>query len=184
MASALAVNKKDTNDKTKTTKNDYIVNGKVAFIILRDKNKKEKGRAIVDVEDLNSCLPYSWYLDSDGYVRTTIGKEKVRMHKFLTNTDRYTLIDHINRNRLDCRRANLRECSYALNALNKGRQSNNTSGVIGVTYHITHKPTNSGYWYARYNSKMYGVKLCKSFKNKEDAICQRKQWEELYGYNH
>lgn len=161
--------------------NDYVINDKLAFLILKDKNGVEKGRAIIDVDDLEECLKFTWYLDSCGYARTTIGKSKVRLHKFLTKTDRYTLIDHINRNRLDCRKSNLRKCSYDLNALNKGEQKNNTSGVVGVRYHITYKPTNSGYWYARYNSKLYGVKLCKPFKNKEDAIRQRKIWEEIYG---
>ncbi|MDR9777252.1 HNH endonuclease signature motif containing protein [Rhizobium hidalgonense] len=43
-----------------------------------------------------------------------------------------TTIDHINRNRSDNRIANLREVSPSENSLNKGKQSNNKSGVIGV----------------------------------------------------
>lgn len=163
--------------------NDYVINGEIAYIILRNRNKEEKGRAIIDIDDLNECLKHTWYLDSVGYARTSIGKTKVRLHKFITKTDRNTLIDHINRNRLDCRKANLRECSYELNALNKGEQKNNSSGITGVRYLVTYKPTNSGYWYARYNNKMCGVKLCKPFKNKEDAIRQRKLWEKIYGGN-
>lgn len=107
-------------------------------------------------------------------------KKKIRLHKFITETDGSIIIDHVNRNRLDCRKQNLRKCSYDLNALNKGEQRNNSSGVIGVSYHITNKKLNSGYWYARYTSKLYGVKLHKPFKNKEEAIKQRKIWEEMY----
>lgn len=161
--------------------NDYVINGEIAYIILRNRNKEEKGRAIIDIDDLEECLKHTWYLDSVGYARTSIGKTKIRLHKFITKTDRNTLIDHINRNRLDCRKLNLRKCDYNLNALNKCTQKNNSSGSIGVTYHITYKQNNSGYWYARYTSKSHGVKLCKSFKSKEDAIKQRKLWENIYG---
>lgn len=161
--------------------NDYIKDGEIAYIILRDKNKKEKGRVIIDIDDLEKCVSHTWYLDSEGYARTTINGKKVRLHKFLTNTDTNVLVDHFNRIRLDCRKSNLRKCGYELNALNKGEQRNNSSGVPGVSYHITYKKTNSGYWYARFNSKLYGVKLCKPFKHKEDAIRQRKLWEIEYG---
>ena len=161
--------------------NDYIKEGEIAFIILRDKNKNEKGRAIIDIDDLEKCISHTWYLDSTGYARTTIDGKKVRLHKFLTDTDESTLVDHFNRIRLDCRKENLRKGDYDLNASNKGEQKNNSSGVTGVSYHTTYKRTNSGYWYARYSSKLYGVKLCKSFKHKDEAIKQRKLWEIKYG---
>ena len=142
--------------------NDYIKEGEIAFIILRNKNKNEKGRAIIDIDDLEKCISHTWYLDSTGYARTTIDDKKVRLHKFLTDTDESTLVDHFNRIRLDCRKENLRKGDYDLNA-------------------SKYKRTNSGYWYARYSSKLYGVKLCKSFKHKDDAIKQRKLWEIKYG---
>lgn len=161
--------------------NDYVVEDNSAFIILRNKYGEEVGRAIIDLDDLALCKQYNWYLDSLGYARTTICGKKVRLHKLLTASDKTILINHINRQKLDCRKCNLREGTYSLNALNKGIQSNNTSSVVGVTYHTTYKPTNAGYWYARYRNSDLGVDLSKPFKTKAKAIEQRNLWVKEYG---
>lgn len=43
-------------------------------------------------------------------------------------------IDHVNGDRLDNRLDNLREATYSQQQHNKGRQSNNTSGIKGVCW--------------------------------------------------
>lgn len=43
-----------------------------------------------------------------------------------------TVVDHIDRNKMNCRRSNLRVVSHSDNTLNRGMQSNNKSGAIGV----------------------------------------------------
>lgn len=44
-------------------------------------------------------------------------------------------LDHINGQKTDNRMDNLRECSNAQNQQNRGKPSNNTSGVQGVCWH-------------------------------------------------
>lgn len=66
------------------------------------------------------------------------GKELIYMHHVVCSyygvhiPDGY-VVDHINRNALDNRRANLRPVSYAANALNAQRR-NSKSGYVGVRW--------------------------------------------------
>jgi gluconate kinase len=43
-------------------------------------------------------------------------------------------IDHIDRNRLNCQRNNLRPATNSQNLANRGKNRNNTSGYKGVTW--------------------------------------------------
>jgi len=49
------------------------------------------------------------------------------------------LIDHIDRDKCNNHPSNLREVTHSQNQFNRGKQSNNTSGFKGVTFHIQNK---------------------------------------------
>lgn len=154
--------------KTIYDKNDVIKYDDYAEIILRNKKGEEVGRAIVDLKDLDMVMQYKWSLNRHGYARTRLKDGRMlSLHKFITGTDENTIVDHINRNRLDNRKENLRIVSWNENAINKGLQSNNKSGVAGVSYYKRRKR-----WVAeiKYNGKK---KVIGYFKNKEDAIRAR-----------
>lgn len=75
--------------------------------------------AIVDPEDYDLLMRYSWYY-RDGYALATIRDKEVRMHRFIMDeTDPEIVIDHVNRNRLDNRKANLRRLTPLENANNR-----------------------------------------------------------------
>lgn len=104
--------------------------------------------ALVDEEDYDRVMAAGkWYARRGGstfYAQRRApqgGDRKIRLHSFLTG---WPLVDHINLDGLDNRRANLRQASHAENMWNRRRLSNNTSGFKGVRWHKVH-----GKWEAR-----------------------------------
>lgn len=74
-----------------------------------------------------------------GYIAIDIHKKTYYAHRLIWLyikgflPTRNTEIDHINRNKSDNRLSNLRLTSHQCNIRNSGRQTNNTSGVTGVS---------------------------------------------------
>jgi hypothetical protein len=98
-----------------------------------------KGRmAIVDDQDFEWLSTYKWYFNSQkGYAATPKkmqdGTTKtISMQREIMNTPAGMETDHINGNKLDNRRENLRVATHTQNQSNRGKQKNNTSGFKGV----------------------------------------------------
>lgn len=98
------------------------------------------GTAFIDAEDADLVAGYGWYQTANGYVgaMTTdrTGKRKLLLlHRLLMGEPEGRHVDHLNGDKLDNRRENLRVATYQQNQANRrslGR--NNTSGVRGVQY--------------------------------------------------
>lgn len=82
-------------------------------------------------------------------------------------------IDHINGVRDDNRISNLRDVTHVENARNAAIPSDNTSGTVGVCWHIR-----DGRWRARIGRISLG-----GFIRKDDAIAARKAAEKKHGYH-
>lgn len=94
--------------------------------------------ALVDDEDYDWLMEMSWHFDR-GYAWTSIpknggGYRRVSMHRLITDPPDGMFPDHINHNKLDNRRENLRICTHQENCQNRGIQSNNSSGYRGVSW--------------------------------------------------
>jgi len=75
--------------------------------------------AKVDHEDYNMLIRHSWYY-KEGYALAKINNKEVRMHRYILQiNDPLIIVDHINRNRLDNRRKNLRPFTFVENANNR-----------------------------------------------------------------
>lgn len=78
-------------------------------------------------------------LNKDGYRRIMINRVLYRAHRlaflYMEGYFPENDVDHINRIRDDNRWNNLRHVSRQCNSRNKGKQSNNTSGITGVSWH-------------------------------------------------
>lgn len=94
--------------------------------------------AKVDDADYEWLSEYSWHCVM-GYAARKItinGKLKlIYMHREIMQPEDGQEIDHINRDKCDNQRANLRVCTQAQNNYNRGKQCNNTSGYIGVCFY-------------------------------------------------
>jgi hypothetical protein len=92
----------------------------------RIESLKTKGVKIDD-EDLEKLYLHTWTIDKAGYVRSNkvdgSGKSWcIYMHHYVLGVmpNRAQPVDHINRNRLDNRKANLRIVTVRDNCLNRG----------------------------------------------------------------
>jgi len=124
-----------------------------------------KGKwALVDNEDIEQVRKHSWVFESNGYAGARINSKHIRLHRFLTNPPEGKDIDHINMNRLDNRRCNLRICSRSQNMMNVRANYNNRSGYKGVYWSKQNKR-----WIARiqYNKE---VVYLGGFDTKEEAF--------------
>lgn len=113
---------------------------------------------------------------ADGYSATMDNGKMVLVHRFITGAPDGVLVDHINRDKKDNRKENLRFADKSLNAFNTGLRSNNTSGCTGVSFR-----KDTGKWTAEikvyYKNHSLGC-----FKTKEEAIKARKKAEvEFFG---
>ncbi len=105
-------------------------------------SKKNKAKfAIVDDDDFAALSGYSWHM-KNGYAFT--GDRDLRMHRFILGDPPVGfIVDHINGDKLDNRRANLRLATHAQNMQNMAPRQGSTSRFKGVYWKSEHR-----YWVA------------------------------------
>lgn len=88
---------------------------------------------IIDANDYEKVSVHKWYVSAYGYPVTTIrGGRKLFLHRMLMGAERGQEVDHINGNKLDNRRCNLRIATKRENQRNINPRSTNTTGYKGV----------------------------------------------------
>lgn len=88
------------------------------------------GSFIFDEKDIDLVKAHTWSI-ARGYVRTVIKGKTVYLHRLIMEADEKE-VDHINLDRLDNRRCNLRLASHSENQRNRGAHKDNQSGYKGV----------------------------------------------------
>ena len=133
-----------------------------------------------DKEDYNLVKQYCWDVDdSNGYVKT-IDKinntGKLYFHRLVMGCTKGdgTTIDHINRNKVDCRKNNLRYVTRCQNNMNACIRSDNTSGIKGVYWN-----KEKSKWEVKITANKQVIFLG-YFDKFEDAEIARKNGEEEY----
>ena len=75
---------------------------------------------LVDSEDWERIKNISWYEGANGYIQHKENNKSVMLiHRVIENAKDGLVVDHINHNKLDNRKENLRVCTYSENARNR-----------------------------------------------------------------
>lgn len=90
---------------------------------------------LIDDEDVYLTFNSRWFLSPKGYAFGSIKNQTKRFHRCVVDAQKGTEIDHIDGNKLNNQKSNLRVCSSSQNSMNRGKQKNNLSGYKGVSWY-------------------------------------------------
>lgn len=92
--------------------------------------------ALLDDADFEFINSYKWYISQTGYAWRTQyqnGKHtRIYLHRLVVGAKQGEEVDHINRNKLDNRKENLRIVSHKENCWNTKVRKDNPVGVTGI----------------------------------------------------
>lgn len=130
----------------------------------------------VDREDYSVIRDYCWCINPNGYLVAWDSQTKklIYLHRLLTKPAPGLVVDHINGDRTDNRRINLRMCSQQNNSRNRNLSSNSSTGVCGIRYY-----PEMDLWGAYIFVDGKQIYLG-SYQNKEDAVNARMEAEDNY----
>jgi hypothetical protein len=98
-------------------------------MVLQVKN----GAVLIDDKDVALLTGYKWYIGSHGYAYAALNlgsresQQKVYMHRLIAGAQKWQIVDHINHDKVDNRRQNLRIVDR------KGNQANRVKTAILTT---------------------------------------------------
>lgn len=127
---------------------------------------------IFDLDDYDKIKNHTW-LEVHGYILSMPYNQKtIMLHRLIMDTDEDMIVDHINHDKSDNRKENLRNCTISQNGMNSKLRIDSKTGVTGVykfkdryccEIHINGKKIHLGY-----------------YDDFDKAINVRKQAEEKY----
>lgn len=138
--------------------------------------KLNKGkRTKVDNDCYDELSKFKWYVCNKGYANRIVDKKRVSMHRLIIQTPKGFDTDHVNGDRLDNRKSNLRICTRSQNNMNRITPRNSTSGHKGVHF----RRRGVKVWRAVIHFD--GIKKALGyFEKKEDAVSAYKKAAKIY----
>lgn len=132
---------------------------------------------MVDVDDYAKVSRYSWVLSNSGYPVASLGTAKaghIYLHQLIMGKSQDYDIDHINHDKLDNRKVNLRIVTHSENILNAKLNKNNKSGHKGVSWNKAYKKWES---FITINKKHIYLGR---YDNINEAVLARKVYEDTH----
>lgn len=133
-----------------------------------------------DLDDYEKIKDRCWNIDNCGYVTTNASKNDVdipsafQMQRLIMDFPDGLYVDHINHNKTDNRKSNLRIVTNQQNAMNHVVRSGNRYGETGINF-----LNDRNKWRANITVNYKNISLG-TFDTKEEAVLARKDAEERY----
>ena len=108
--------------------NDYYIKDHTVHVILSNTHNE----MLCDEDIWEKAKVRTWY-EYDGYAIASIKRKSIYFHRVVAMPFDGYVVDHINRNKLDNRKNNLRVVTNHVNTINVDCYKNNHSGYKGVT---------------------------------------------------
>ena len=166
-------------DYTAFDRNIIITHDDYAEIELRDKYGNIKAYAKIDIDDVDKCILHKWGLFNNGYAMTSTSDKDISLHRYVMDYYGDKEIDHINRDKLDNRKINLRIVTRSENRVNTGARSNtgykNITKTPCGTYEVKIGRDGKRLYQKRYNSLTEAVaardKVISDYNTQNNRAC-------------
>ena len=158
-------------------KNKIVVDGDIAYVYLSCSDKV----AIIDKEDVEKVKDYTWRFVK-GYAATYFTTDRTRIfyiHYFIIGKVDGKEVDHINRNKLDNRKCNLRNITHLENMHNVSIKRKSNTGIKNISklYNGTYRVV------INYNNKRYSVGTFKTIEEAEEKLEKFKKENNIKEHN-
>lgn len=173
----------------KARPNEYINHGEWTELII-DSPKYGEFKIKIDSDDFDRVKIYPWCINKCWNKKTNLepiwyagyggsrdkGISSLLLHRYLMGSPKGKIVDHADRDTLNCMKENLRVCTQSQNKMNTKKQINNVSGHTGVFFSdklVT--PKWNAFIQVNYKRKHLGF-----FDTYEEAVIAREEAEKIY----
>ena len=121
--------------RNKYTRNRYEFDRECVVGYVYNRQNIEVGFFMVDADDFEKINKFKWCKNKNGYLVTWKDSKIQYLHHLITGhaSNKFSVVDHINRDKADNRKRNLRVVSRSLNSMNSN-QVQGVSSYRGVYY--------------------------------------------------
>lgn len=134
------------------------------------KLKITNGIVLIDKDNYKELSKYKWHVSAQGYAvrNMRIGNKfkTIRMHRLIMNPSKDLVVDHINHNKLDNRKSNLRICTQKenmKNLLNPGKGYHYNTKAKKWVVHVYNK------YRGQFITELEAIKLVNNLRNEKSV---------------